>query len=281
MKRLFTLSTLIFLTISISFAQKVKYKKDLVSVDEKPYCTMVSKGFMTKDYTIKTLEGKTVATMKLQTVYTADQKKSENYYLISFIESGNQCESEVLGVFSPGSKLAEDLVEASVFIGGNFSEEGEQRFLKLHKRKFSEEIDKRMNAGTNSNNPIVKIENIFGGKKSDNADEASEKPKKVKAKLVERNKDASIDVWASKEIKQDFKKIGYYTETRDGLKIVVSIFLPEGKKVAKITFADSFAKQGNMTTFSDDEEREVKVEGSFVGDWVKSISAYLIDREYL
>ena len=104
---------------------------------------------------------------------------------------------------------------------------------------------------------------------------------KPKAKLVERNKDAAIDVWASKEIKQDFKKIGYYTETRDGLKIVVSIFLPEGKKVAKITFADSFAKQGNMTTFSDDEEREVKVEGSFVGDWVKSISAYLIDREYL
>ncbi len=282
MKKLFTLSTLILLFATLSFAQKVKYKKDLVSVDEKPYCTMVSKGFMTKDYTIKNLEGKTVATMKLQTVYTADLKKSENYYLISFIESGNQCESEVLGVFSPGSKLAEDLVEASVFVDGTLSEEGEQRFLKLHRRKLSEEIEKRMNAGTNSSNPIVKIENIFGGRKSDdNAAETSEKPKKVKAKLVERNKDAAIDVWASKEIKQDFKKIGYYTETRDGLKIVVSIFLPEGKKVAKITFADSFAKQGNMTTFSDDEEREVKVEGSFVGDWVKSISAYLIDREYL
>jgi hypothetical protein len=277
MKKLFTLSTLFFLTISISFAQKVKYKKDMVSVDEKPYCTMVSKGFMTKDYTIKNLEGKTVATMKLQTVYSPNLKTSENYYLISFIESGNQCESEVLGVFSPGSKLAEDLVEASVFVDGKFSEEGEQRFLKLHKRKISEEIDVRMNG--KANNPVVKIENIFGGN-SDNT-KTTTKEIKPKAKLIERNKDAAIDVWASKEIKQDFKKIGYYTETRDGLKIVVSIFLPEGKKVAKITFADSFAKQGNMTTFSDDEEREVKVEGSFVGDWVKSISAYLIDRDYL
>jgi hypothetical protein len=276
MKRLFTLSTLIFLTISISFAQKVKYKKDLVSVDEKPYCTMVSKGFMTKEYTLKNLEGKTVATMK-PVMIDDTPPKYEGYYLFSFIESGNQCERELLNVMSPGSRLAEDIVEAGLFVDGKLNEEGEQRFLKLNRRKFSEEIDKRMNGKSNS--PVV---NIFGSNKSDdNAAEASDKPKKVKAKLVERNKDASIDVWASKEIKQDFKKIGYYTETRDGLKIVVSIFLPEGKKVAKITFADSFAKQGKMTTFSDDEERDVKVEGSFVGDWVKSISAYLIDREYL
>jgi hypothetical protein len=275
MKRLFTLSTLVFFTISISFAQKVKYKKDMVSVDEKPYCMMVSKGFMTKDYTIKNLEGKTVVTMKLQ-VLKNSPPDIEAYYLVSFIESGNQCEREYGAVMSPGSKLAEDMVEAGLFVDGKLNEEGEERFLKLNRRKFSEEIDKRMNG--KSSGPVV---NVFGGKKSDNADETSEKPKKVKAKLVERNKDATIDVWASKEIKQDFKKIGYYTETRDGLKIVVSIFLPEGKKVAKITFADSFAKQGNMTTFSDDEERDVKVEGSFVGDWVKSISAYLIDRDYL
>jgi hypothetical protein len=276
MKKLFTLFTLILLTNFFSFAQKVKYKKDLVSVDEKPYCTMVSKGFMTKEYTIKTLEGKTVATMK-PVMIDDTPPKYEGYYLVSFIESGNQCERELLNVMSPGSRLAEDIVEASLFIDGKYNEEGEQRFLKLNRRKFSEEIDVRINGKSNS--PIVKIENVYGG----NSDETkvATKESKTKAKLVERNKDASIDVWASKEIKQDFKKIGYYTETRDGLKIVVSIFLPEGKKVAKITFADSFAKQGKMTTFSDDEERDVKVEGSFVGDWVKSVSAYLIDRDYL
>jgi hypothetical protein len=276
MKRLFTFSTLILLLTNISIAQKVKYKKDLVSVDEKPYCMVVSKGFMTKDYTIKTLEGKTVATMKAVMIDNT-LPKYEGYYLVSFIESGNQCERELLNVMSPGSRLAEDIVEAGLFVDGKYSEEGEKRFLKLNRRKFSEEIDVRMNG--KSNNPIVKIENIFGGNSDDT--KATSKESKPKSKLVERNKDASIDVWASKEIKQDFKKIGYYTETRDGMKIAVSIFLPDGKKVAKITFADSFAKQGKMTTFSDDEEREVKVEGSFVGDWVKSVSAYLIDRDYL
>jgi hypothetical protein len=276
MKRLFTFSTLILLLTNISIAQKVKYKKDLVSVDEKPYCMVVSKGFMTKDYTIKTLEGKTVATMKAVMIDNTPPKY-EGYYLVSFIESGNQCERELLNVMSPGSRLAEDIVEAGLFVDGKYSEEGEKRFLKLNRRKFSEEIDVRMNG--KSNNPIVKIENIFGGNSDDT--KATSKESKPKSKLVERNKDASIDVWASKEIKQDFKKIGYYTETRDGMKIAVSIFLPDGKKVAKITFADSFAKQGKMTTFSDDEEREVKVEGSFVGDWVKSVSAYLIDRDYL
>jgi hypothetical protein len=276
MKRLFTLFTLVLLFSNISIAQKVKYKKDLVSVDEKPYCMMTSKGFMAKDYTIKNMDGKTVATMKLQVIKNSPPD-IEAYYLVSFIESGNQCEREYGAVVSPGSKLAEDMVEASLFVDGKLSEEGEQRFLKLNRRKFSEEIDVRMNGKSNS--PIVKIENVFGGNSDDS--KATSKESKPKSKLVERNKDASIDVWASKEIKQDFKKIGYYTETRDGLKIVVSIFLPEGKKVAKITFADSFAKQGKMTTFSDDEERDVKVEGSFVGDWVKSVSAYLIDRDYL
>jgi hypothetical protein len=228
---------------------------------------------------VKTLEGKTVATMKLEMITPTDITKREGYYLISFIESGNQCENPYMGVFSPGSKLAEELVEASIFVDGKFNEEGEQRFLKLHRKKYSEEIDRRLNGNSNSNSPIVKIENVFGGNSDDS--KATSKESKPKSKLVERNKDASIDVWASKEIKQDFKKIGYYTETRDGLKIVVSIFLPDGKKVAKITFADSFAKQGKMTTFSDDEERDVKVEGSFIGDWVKSVSAYLIDRDYL
>jgi hypothetical protein len=279
MKRLFALLTLIVLLTTISFAQKIKYKKDMVTIDDKPYCQMTSKGFMTKDYTIKNLEGKTVATMKVQVVETVPGKPSEGYYLISFIDSGNQCEFEV--GMSPGSKLAEDMVEASLFVDGKLSEEGEQRFLNLHKRKFSEEIDKKLDR--NSGNPIVKVGSIFGNKKNKEADdsETTAKPAKAKFKLVERNKDGNLDVWASKEIKQDFKKIGYYTETRDGLKIIVSIFLPDGKKVAKISFADSFAKQGKMTTFSDDEERDVKVEGSFVGDWVKSIATYLIDRDYL
>lgn len=275
MKKLFTLSTLLFLC-NISIAQKVKYKKDLVSVDEKPFCMMVSKGFMTKDYTIKTLEGKTVATMKAVMIDNTPPKY-EGYYLVSFIESGNQCERELLNVMSPGSRLAEDVVEAGLFVDGKLNEEGEQRFLKLNRRKFSEEIDKRMNA--NSNNPVVKIENVFGGNNDDT--KTTSRESKPKFKLVERNKDGNLEVWASKEIKQDFKKIGYYTETRDAMKIVVSIFLPDGKKVAKITFADAFAKQGNVTTFSDDEERAVKVDGSFVGDWVKSVSSYLIDRDYL
>jgi hypothetical protein len=280
MKKLFTLSTLLFLTISVSFAQKIKYKKDMVSVDEKPYCIMTSKGFMIKDYTVKTLEGKTVATMKAQLIETGDKNNDEGYYIIAFIESGNQCERELMNVMSPGTRLAEELVEAGVFEDGKFREEGEQRFLKLHRRKFSEEIDKKLNR--NSNNPIIKIENNFGSKKNeDDNSETISKQSNIKPKLVERNKDGNLEIWADKQIKQDFKKIGYYTETRDAMKIVVSIFLPDGKKVAKITFADAFAKQGKMTTFSDDEERDVKVEGSFVGDWVKSVSTYLIDRDYL
>ena len=65
------------------------------------------------------------------------------------------------------------------------------------------------------------------------------------------------------------------------MKVIVSIHLPEGKKVAKVIFEDAFAKQGTMTTFSDDEERVVKVAGSMTNDWVKSLAQYLIDRDYL
>ena len=169
------------------------------------------------------------------------------------------------------------MVEAGVFVDGKLTEEGEKRFLNLHKRKFSEEIDKRING--KSNTTVVKIENMFGGNNDKKSDE--EKPKS-KAKLVERNREGDIDVWMSgKEIKQDFKKIGYYAEASDGMKIIVSIYLPEGKKIAKAVFEDTFAKEGSLTTFGDDEERTIKVSGSTTSDWVKLIAKYLVDRDYL
>ena len=274
MKKMFTLFVLVSLLTNGVFAQKIRYKKDQVTIDDKPYCAMTSKGFLTKDYTVKTLEGKTIMTMKIQSIGETD--KAEYYYLISFIDSGNQCEFDAVQL-NVGTKLAEDMVESGVFVDGKLSEEGEKRFLNLHKRKFSEEIDKRINGRPNTT--VVKIENVFGGNNDKKVNE--EKPKN-KAKLVERNREGDIDVWmASKEIKQDFKKIGYYTEANDGMKVIVSIYLPEGKKIAKATFEDAFAKQGTLTTFSDDEERGVKVSGSTTSDWVQSLAKYLVDRDYL
>ena len=275
MKKMFPLFVLVSLLTNGVFAQKVKYKKDQVTIDDKPYCTMTSKGFLAKDYTVKNLEGKTVMTMKGQYIEVPN-KEPQGYYQVSFIESGSQCEFN-MEQFNVGTKLAEDMVEAGVFVDGKLAEEGEKRFLNLHKRKFSEEIDARINGKSNST--IVKIENVFGGNNDKKAVE--DKPKK-KFQLVERNREGALEVWlASKAIEQDFKKIGYYTETQDGMKVIVSIHLPEGKKVAKVIFEDAFAKQGTMTTFSDDEERVVKVAGSMTNDWVKSLAQYLIDRDYL
>ena len=262
MKKMFTLLVLVSLLTNGVFAQKVKYKKDQVTIDDKPYCTITSKGFLTKDYTVKTLDGKTIMTMKIQSI--GETVKAEFYYLISFIESGNQCEFDAVQL-NVGTKLAEDMVESGVLADGKLSEEGEKRFLKLHKRKFSEELDKRLN-----------------GKSSNSASKTDDDKPKKKFALVERNREGDIDVWmASKEIKQDFKKIGYYTETNDGMKVIVSIYLPEGKKIAKIVFEDAFAKEGNVTTFSDDEERMVKVSGSTTSDWVQLVAKYLVDRDYL
>ena len=66
------------------------------------------------------------------------------------------------------------------------------------------------------------------------------------------------------------------------MKVVVSIYLPDGKKVAKAIFEDAFAKKGDMTTFSDDKEHVVKVTNmTTVSDWAKAMSVYLIDRDYL
>ncbi len=262
MKKMFILSVLVSLLANGVLAQKVKYKKDQVTIDDKPYCTITSKGFLTKDYTVKNLEGKTIMTMKIQSI--GEAAKAEFYYLISFIDSGNQCEFDAVQL-NVGTKLAEDMVESGVLADGKLSEEGEKRFLKLHKRKFSEEIDKNLNR-----------------KAGNSTTKDDEGKSKTKAKFIERNRESEIEVWmSSKDIKQDFKKIGYYTEAREGMKIIVSIYLTDDKKIAKVVFEDAFAKQGNLTTFSDDEERMLKVSGSTTSDWVKLVAKYLVDRDYL
>ena len=198
-------SLIIFLLgfMSLSVAQKVQYKKDQVTVDGKPYCLMTSKGVIVKDYTVKTLDGKKIATMKPEMIDNGQQNApSDGYFLITFWESGKQCEFD-MDRFNPGSRLADDLVEAGVLVDGNYSEEGEKRFLNLHKRKYSDDIRAKLSKST----VVVKVENNQSGRKSDDDSEnATDKPKNS-FQLVKRNREGDIDVWASKEIKQDFKKM--------------------------------------------------------------------------
>ncbi|MCC6185911.1 MAG: hypothetical protein IT256_02030, partial [Chitinophagaceae bacterium] len=52
--------TLSFLsTAMLSFAQEVTIKKDIIYKNGEPYCKMIKKGSIVKDYTLSTLEGTT------------------------------------------------------------------------------------------------------------------------------------------------------------------------------------------------------------------------------
>ena len=251
---------LLMLPLSILFlcgvsAQKVRYKKDMVTVDDKPYCKMVSKGFTMVTYTIKSLDDKLVAIVKPQMGETSIPGL-QYYFVMTFMESGNQCELQPDMGF--GTQLAKDMVEAGLFKDSSMVAGGERNFLLLHKQKFSSD-------------PNAKAENILTNSNST-----------MQYKTVERRKTGNISIYGD-YIQQSGVEIGKVKMDRaaqaGGIKTVLTYYLPDGTKIAEATFtgidSDNTAK---VITFKDQNTTSVSIHEH---SKTKDVAAFLSENGYL
>ncbi len=237
------------------FAQKINWEKDTIYVDKKPLAVMKSFGgsLTTLDsYSIYDFAGVEQIVVK---PFEVDNEFC--CYQLFFMQSQSQADVN-LATLKTGKSIAKMLHENNLFTAGVFNAAGEKRFLLLHNQKLSAEC--RANAKTSSrDNPATS----------------------ERRELVKRDKDSDISTTASKTIKQDFKEIGYYTETSKGMSVILTIFLPNGTPVAKLTLEDTFAKKGVLYLYRTDENRNINCKGDFASDKIEEIAKILVAENEL
>jgi hypothetical protein len=269
-------------TLTTVLAQKITYKKDTLKVDDVPYCVITSKDLFNPTYTVKSLGGKDIAIAKTQ--QAGSTTTPVGYFLVTFLGSGNQCEMST--TFGFGKKLGTAMFEAKVFENGEYTEEGERKFLLLNDNKISQ----RANANAQQNNNGISI-NIndntgrntnTGRNNNNNNNNNNSNRNRNRPQTVSRNRDSDVSVWAaSKEIKQDFKLIGKYTETREGVGIVFRFSLPDGTDVAKITMKSSFDKSCKVLVVGNIDAYDLDLSSQMTSEMVKEMALHLIGLDLL
>lgn len=201
------------------------------------------------DITIKDLAGNEVIWAKMVTGEEINRADVVTAYELTFVQSNNKA----LFVNVLGNSLSRELVKYNVFENGNFNPLAEYKFINFNPFKTG-----LINNGNGSGN-IPQNQNV----------------------LIERNRNQMIQIFG-KEIKQDFKLIGYLSESRQsaGGKMVISftITLPNGTLVANARNEDAFSHTWQIITSKDNKAHTVT---SSLGNDNKDVVTYLVKMLYL
>ncbi len=248
-----------FITILFPFAtiaQNVKIKNNTVFVNDSPYCKIIGKTGISaafssnNEFTIASLEGKELIYVK---------KASEKYLSVTFLNDGSKM------------KIKKAITSLS----------GQKDFIKkMYKANLLED-----GAINNANREffLEKIEDMdqYGAVVQTSANGSYN--------VVERNITEPIEVYEN-SIDQDGFTIATFAtsdEVSTGgiLTTVITFYLPNGTKAAKLEAENENASKNNLVTFKNNELVTVaELDGNMYSDKFKNVRAtalWLIRKGYL
>ena len=129
------------LAITFTFAQAskfdIKYQKETVLVDSKPFCLLKNSETLPTSYTIQALDGTELVSMK--PVYIkVETGKREGYFLVTFTETGHTLERETTHSF--GRIFLQELIETGILTLAGIDVEKVRGFVRKSNLRLSEAI---------------------------------------------------------------------------------------------------------------------------------------------
>ncbi|MES2430124.1 MAG: hypothetical protein V4556_04250 [Bacteroidota bacterium] len=239
----------------IGIAQNIKIKKNEVFVNDSPYCKIIGKtgigaAFNSEGFSITSLEGKELIQVK---------KEPGNYHLV-FMEDGAK-----MNIRKPIASLS-----------------GQKHFIKT-----------MYNSNLLENDEINVTNREFFLEKIDEASVEDREIAQTSANgtynVVERNTSVPIQIYEN-SIDQDGVSIATFMtsdeETPDGtLKSVITFYLINGTKAAKLDVENKDVSNNNLVTFKNNNLVTLKeLKGDMYSDKfqnVKTTALWLISRGYL
>lgn len=199
------------------------------------------------EYTLSSLSGNEL--MYIQTEYIDDPKSaSGKTYYKAFIFVGSGSRGEIV----MGGKVEKVIVEYDLVNDNDINPDGEKKFLLKNPPKYSNKPQQVIVITTPQYNTVA------------------------------RNRSLPIFVSGS-EIKQDGKVIGSFTKTNSmnygKSTTVITIFLPDGTKVAEASAEGINPKSFTAITLKDNHTHSINT--ATYGNEAKDIAKYLSDLQYL
>ena len=119
----------------------IKYQKETVLVDGKPFCLLKTSETLPTSYSIQALDGTELVSMK--PVYIkVETGKREGYFLVTFTETGQTLERETTHSF--GRVFLQELIETGTLTLAGVDVENERRFVRKSTLRLSEAIKEKI-----------------------------------------------------------------------------------------------------------------------------------------
>ncbi len=277
-KSLFLLALLLglmFFGAENTFAQKVKYDNDTVSVDGKPYAIMKKKnvGPMRNDYVVSALTGTELIYFKsvLRDWYGTGFKYGsgqEMFYEVNFIATGNKADLK----HYTGSGFAKLIVENNLVKDNAVDAESEKRFILLNNGSLASV----RNATPAEPQPavVVNINNNAGGAPAGGtAPAATPAPPKSKSPVVIKGNQIFRDDKLIGKFKQDTT-----TSTYSQKSTVITVYSEEGEKVAEASAPVINPQEWSIKIISDNKTYTILFD---VPTERESLFKWLSNKNYL
>lgn len=243
---------ILILAFTSASAQSVSLKKDIVNVEDQPYCKLVKTSSLSPRFSIRNLDDKELAEAKFN--------NDEQRYVITFLSTGRQCYRN--GTMGFGKILAKEIVAANLIKDNKINPEGESRFLSNHGM-----------ARNTSGEPFVSPPVIaYQDGASNNYPTA------------ERDRTKMVMVFGSK-ISQDNVAIGSWTvktTTAEGKLLKIFTFLlPGGETIAEAWVEGVNAKTTRLIILKNNQEVQLGLKAFDETGIAKEVANYLVGRYYL
>ncbi|MGG9970699.1 hypothetical protein ACQ33O_02800 [Ferruginibacter sp. SUN002] len=250
----YTLLSFFLLPLTIS-AQIVKIKKQDVFVNDSPYCKIIGKtgisaAFSSEhEFTIASLEGKELINVK---------RATDKYLNVTFLNDGSKMKIKKAITSLSGQKdFIKKMYNANLLEEGEINNTNREFFLEKieDKEQYNEVVQANANGSYN---------------------------------VVERSLTEPIEVYEN-SIDQDNVTIATFVtadEISDGVQtMVITFYLPNGTKAAKLEVETEKAAKNNLLTFKDNVLVSLtELSGDMGSDKFKNVKAtalWLIKRGYL
>ncbi len=115
----------------------IKYQKETVLVDGKPFCLLKTGETLPISYSIQALDGTELVSMKVNYIKIETGKRA-GFFLVTFTETGQTVECEVVPSF--GRLFLQELIETETLTLSGIDVENERRFVRKSKLRLSEAI---------------------------------------------------------------------------------------------------------------------------------------------
>jgi hypothetical protein len=144
MHQLTSLIVVAFFATNLASAQTskfdIKYHRDTVLADGKALATVRGTISLPVTYTIQKLDGTELVTIKPVYVQVATGKR-EGYFLITFKETGNTIERDIVPSFI--RTFVQELIETETLTAVGIDIDQVRRFVSKNQKQFSVEISKK------------------------------------------------------------------------------------------------------------------------------------------